>query len=380
MAVEGIPPIILTHLNYLFSRSPLAIKVDQMWSGSKNNVWLDRFTLLIPICLDYIKWDFIYNLQSPLTAPDVIFGPEDENFRSFLLSSAGETDPKMSALNTLANWNYKDPSRLLTLVLQLRELYSAYQRKKVGEVDDERLKFELCTVLSREGIEMWMNTGADKAEEVKFSVSLLDMDINKMVPFCSWRQPQKIYLQVIYPVARKYVSSSTAPPRLKLVSTPELKSLFPVEDVKLPSWLDGMCLAEYLPAIEDTLQLQIVGAVAQIGARRRFIEALAPVFGRPLEADPIFCRKATALVANGTFTFLVHFHLPIQFPKLQPILVLQSSLHFNAQNKPIRSHDLSDYPWSPRWDAPTMAVRIFEFLVDESVNFRKYCNDAVLQH
>lgn len=33
--------------------------------------------------------------------------------------------------------------------------------------------------------------------------------------------------------------------------------------------------------------LKILEAVASIGARRRFIEALAPLFGRPVEADPV---------------------------------------------------------------------------------------------
>ena len=71
-------------------------------------------------------------------------------------------------------------------------------------------------------------------------------------------------------------------------------------------------------------------AIASIGARRRFIEALSPLFGRPLEADPVcpytallcnlvyffrihydlffnqvLCRRATVLCASGAFTFLV---------------------------------------------------------------------------
>lgn len=116
---------------------------------------------------------------------------------------------------------------------------------------------------------------------MKFTVPLLDLNINKMVPGCPWRHQQKIYLQVhisslslslspflplpshlpsdlvflfflftfhftgfvvmqvVYPVGRKYVSAPSAP-RLKLGSTSELKTLFSIEDVKLPSWLDGM--------------------------------------------------------------------------------------------------------------------------------------------
>ncbi|KAK9755076.1 hypothetical protein RND81_01G000900 [Saponaria officinalis] len=376
MAVDGgVPPIVAAQINYLLSHSPFSIKVDQMWSGSKNSVWIDRFTLLIPFCLDFIKWDIMFNVDSPLAAPDVIFGAEDDKFPPFLLSLPHPTN---SPLRLLTNWNSRDPSTLLSFILQLRDMYSAYQKERVGKVDDVRVKFEISTMMARQGIEMSLNSNADKPEEVKFAVPLLDADINNMVPACPWRLPQKIYLQVIYPIGRNYQTAPSAP-RLKLVSTPELRSLFSVEDVKLPSWLDGMCMAEYLPILEEALQLQISEAVSLIGFRRKLIEALPTYFGRPLEADAIFGRRATTLVANGVFTFLVHFLIPVNFPKQQPTLVLQSSQYFNAQGVPIKSPPLSGYPWSPRWELAEMASRIFDFLVEESSNFKKYCSEAIQQ-
>ncbi|PIA47533.1 hypothetical protein AQUCO_01400284v1 [Aquilegia coerulea] len=350
-----VPPLIGAQLNYLLSHSPLSIKVEQIWSGSKNPPYLsDRFTLLIPFCLDYIKWDVIYNAQNPLVAPDIIFAAVDENFHPFSISAEGHSH---SLKSILCDWNCKDPSKLLLLIHELRVLYNVYQRKKIGQLDDERLKFEISTIHSREGIEVSMNSAPDKADEVKFSVPLLDIDLNKMVHGCTWKHRQQIFLQVIFPISRKYSLAPTAP-RIKLVGSSELKALFPIEDVKLPPWLDGMCLAEYLPIIEDNLNTQIVEAVAAIGARRRFIEALAPLFGRPLEADPVFCRKATVFSCSGVFTFLVHFSLPTQFPKQQPVLVLQSSQHFNSLGTPVMSPPLMDYPWSPRWEEPKMAERI----------------------
>lgn len=202
------------------------------------------------------------------------------------------------------------------------------------------------------------------------------MNIDKMVPGCPWRSSPKIYLQVFsffvslsfswllmffigvlnfflwnfwlmkvqYPVGRKYVSASSAP-RLKLLSTSDLKAIFSIEDFKLPPWLDGMyviisfwlhmrmcvdmslcsfvfffffhrCMAEYLPHLEESLEkqvgciffiwwdslhlkleffrtsynsllLKVLEAVSLIDVRRRFIEDLASLFGRPLEADPV---------------------------------------------------------------------------------------------
>lgn len=128
-------------------------QIDQMWAGCKYSGFLDRFSLFIPFCLDYIKckfssflfflfcwlfftlllifpfihtglipWyvagDVIYNAQCPLAAPDIIFGPEDENFHPF--SVIGDEGDLKLPKNSLSDWNSKDPSRLLTLIHELR--------------------------------------------------------------------------------------------------------------------------------------------------------------------------------------------------------------------------------------------------------------------
>lgn len=62
--------------------------------------------------------DVIYNAQFPLIAPDIVFGPEDEHFRPY--SVTGEGGDSMSHKNCLSDWNCKDPTRLLALILELR--------------------------------------------------------------------------------------------------------------------------------------------------------------------------------------------------------------------------------------------------------------------
>lgn len=62
--------------------------------------------------------DVIYNAAYPLAAPDVIFGEEDENFRPYhAVSNASDSK---SLKNPLTDWNNRDPTRLFSLVLQLR--------------------------------------------------------------------------------------------------------------------------------------------------------------------------------------------------------------------------------------------------------------------
>ncbi|KAG2262147.1 hypothetical protein Bca4012_013200 [Brassica carinata] len=378
MAFEAFPPLIADQLHYLLNNSPDSIKIENVRSGNRFNPRiLDRFTLVIPYCLDTIKWDVIYNSEYPAAPPDFIFGPDDEDFMPCSTTIA----PLDSLLEkALSEWNNQDSTLLLVLIQGLRDQYMAYQRKRVGQVDDDRVKFEISTVLTRKGIEMQMTSGADKPEEVKFAVPLvMDMSINKLVVGCPWKNEQKIYLQVVYPILRKYESAPSSP-RLKLVSSSDLKALFSVEDVKLPPWMDGMCLAEYLPHLEETLERQILEAVSAIVLKRSFVEALTLFLGRPLEADPTFCRKASFLAASGPFPFVVHFFFPTQFPKQQPALMLQSCQHLNQLSEPVKLNLLTDYPWSPRWEVGRMAERLCDFLTDEAVNFKKYCNEALLQH
>lgn len=128
----------------------------------------------------FIAGDIIYNVEFPLAAPDVIFGPEDENFHPFH-DLGGEGGDLRLVKNSLTDWNNKDPARLLALIEELRygidfylfqentvqniwlllvnmiffpsrDKYMSYQKKRVGEVDDDRLKFEISTILSREVI------------------------------------------------------------------------------------------------------------------------------------------------------------------------------------------------------------------------------------
>ncbi|KAL4585824.1 hypothetical protein LXL04_010450 [Taraxacum kok-saghyz] len=71
------------------------------------------------------------NAQFPLLASDIIFGPEDENFRPY------------HVVNNLSDWNCEDPTRLLSLILEHR-IYTWHIRENVLG----RLKFEIHTIYS----------------------------------------------------------------------------------------------------------------------------------------------------------------------------------------------------------------------------------------
>nr|CAD1830467.1 unnamed protein product [Ananas comosus var. bracteatus] len=357
-ADPSLPPQIAAQLNYLLSHSPLPSKGRDLQRAL------------------------------PRRGPDFVFAPDDDGFRP-LGGGAREEGPLLRTAVVASAIGIAETPRVAR-----RRPRAAYQKKRVEELDDARLKFEISTILSREGIEVCVVSPPDRPAEVKFAVPLLDLDFDKLVREYPWKHQQKIFLQVVYPVSRSYSSIPSAP-RIKLVSTSDLKALFSIEDVKLPPWLDGMCMAEYLPTVEDNLKVQVVEAVASIGQRRRFIEALSPLLvghWKPIRSfvgKPRFLLYLGFYISEVTGKFvrvviqlelqLIHFSIPIQFPKQQPILTLQSSQHFNSQGTPILSPPINDYPWSPRWDPAKMVERIFDFLVDECLNFKKYCNDAIPQ-
>lgn len=368
-------PLLTAQIEFLLSRSaPLQFRVENVRKGFPTARYADRFSLLVPCCLDHVKWDIVFNCEYPLLPPDIIFSEDDDKFQPVMLTDDNQASSH-GAWNLLRDWSLKDPSKLLRLVVELRNLYLQFQRRLVDEVDDPRLRFEIGTISDIQGLEMCLVKLADKSHEVKFAVPLLPLDVGQ---FVRGRHQAIIYLQVVFPV-RKGQSSSPMVPQLKLVAPLLVKEVFDVDDVKLPVWPDGMCLAEYIPTLKDTLKRQVSEAFASVTSRKSFIECLYVPFGRPLEADTIFCRRVSVLASSGIFAFLVHISLATQFPKQQPALTFQSCQHFDTMGKPI-TRSYKDYPWSPRWDIHQMIQRIYDFVADECNVFKKYCNDILQYH
>lgn len=91
--------------------------------------------------------DVIYNALYPLTAPDIIFGPEDESFHPFPVSG-DEGDLKFPK-NSLSDWNCKDPTRLLSLILELRFAVLKIENLKLIEFTNVGYaRFSCCLLLA----------------------------------------------------------------------------------------------------------------------------------------------------------------------------------------------------------------------------------------
>ncbi|KAH9557005.1 hypothetical protein CY35_07G063000 [Sphagnum magellanicum] len=372
MDARAVPTWLHAQIEYLRNNAPLPLKVENLRAGTRGGHVMDRFTVLIPCCLSNVKWEVVFNGLDAKVAPDIIFGVDDESFQP--LANSSEFSPG----SFLRDWTVTEPNSLLKLILVTRGSYLDYQRHRVEAVNDPRVKFEINTMSGLQGLEMCITTTSDRSEEVNFAVPLvLEVEAPHLpgshLPSSTlWND---ISLQVKFPLQRG--QTSAGPPQLKLVAPPAMREVFDVDDVRLPVWPGNICLVEYIPSLQQTLQQQVREARASIALRRSFMEALFPFFGRPLEADATYCRRISLLASSGAFTFLVHLALPIQFPKVQPTLTFQSSQHFDTRGRPLVSRTYMDYPWSPRWDAPQMAQRIMDFVADECIAFKKQCNDLL---
>lgn len=74
--------------------------------------------------LRFVVGDIIFDAESPMAAPDVIFGPDDENFQQFLVLRGEEEGDTKSPKKFLNDWNSRDPTQLMLLIQELRYMIS----------------------------------------------------------------------------------------------------------------------------------------------------------------------------------------------------------------------------------------------------------------
>eukprot|EP00794_Sanderia_malayensis_P001298 gene1298-1434_t len=98
---------------------PLKTLVEDLKS-SKAEDESERFKLSFHLAGSIHSWELVFDKQTPLLPPDVITGVEDEGFC-----------PYLDDLKGYVNWNPSSSECLSDLVVELIQLYSAYQKNLV---------------------------------------------------------------------------------------------------------------------------------------------------------------------------------------------------------------------------------------------------------
>lgn len=366
-------------------------RVEDIRKGSEQADHADRFTLVIPCCLERLRWHVVYNVAHLGLPPDIIFPLDDASFQPLVApagdAAGGPPEGARGQWSLLRDWSTGDRNRLLRLVLDLRMQYMKHQRRLVEAVDDLRIRFEISTLSNLKGLEMCLVPSLEKPEEVQMEVPLTGVDIVPLATILGGslgrtllselQGPGAAHLHLLVRFVLARPGQKAPPPQLRLLAPQRVLEAFALVDSKMPGWTDSTCLMEYVPVLQQQLQEQVQEAKQAVELRKAFISALLPCFGRPLEADLVNFRHVSVFLTSGTLMFLVHFYLPITFPKQQPSLVLQSTQHFDTQGRPIASRPYGDFPWSPRWEAGEMARRICDFIVSETTNFRRLCVESL---
>eukprot|EP00897_Mesotaenium_endlicherianum_P005976 jgi/Mesen1/5406/ME000268S04602 len=139
---EPLEPHIAAQVAALKDFRELEFWVEDVRKGSELADFADRFTLVVPCCLERLRWNVVYDARRYDLPPDVIFSANDDKFQPLLPAApaAEEAVPGGRAAATAAgaagaagggggggqvawgllrSWSVADPTRLLRLVLDL---------------------------------------------------------------------------------------------------------------------------------------------------------------------------------------------------------------------------------------------------------------------
>ena len=108
--------------------------------------------------------------------------------------------------------------------------------------------------------------------------------------------------------------------------------------------------------------------------KREFVSSLLTVIrGSVIEYDAVEFSQATFLLEKNDFYFLIHFEIPIAFPKEKPEVILQSAYHMdNSGNLLIQK--ITRYPFNCQMDTLHMIFSILKHIEEKEIDsFQSNC-------
>jgi BRCA1-A complex subunit BRE len=315
-----------------------------------NNEAEDRSTLKIPYCSRYLQWEVIFNAKNTNVPPDFIFEEGEEFFAA------------VDKIIAMKKWTANNPRALLTIVLELLELYKDYQKQLIQKLPSERLHFEFSTIGDIEGVEFLLVT--KEQAEVHCLIPITDLKPSSSETMKKSLQQHKLRLYLTF-----FPNSDKVPER-RLIYPP--KSFWDqlLSQVKLPLWSSDMCTVNYLPLIKQL----IVSLEEELQLRKKLITALRELFGTYLESDTYNYQKVSFQFEHNQLPFVAIISISSEFPSKQPMVTFVSVLQ-QKSGKPL-SNSYNNYPYSPRWPVDELAKRLKAFIIENIAEFKKLCNDA----
>ena len=368
---EAVHKQLQTNVDALLSQAPIPIALTNPAKGARAVNFYNIFNLVIPYCQSSLAWTVILDPLKPSNPPDFIFPPGEEAW------------VRISQLSTLSKWNpLEDPESLLRVILELLGLYQQRQRQLIKSCQ-ERIVFEFETIQEWKGLEVMVKSPGMSGGEVwfLFPLSLSEETRNQIQQLSIWEEwesEKSHQLLVQFPN-----TSYQQPPDSRILLTKHWARC--LGDVAAPAWTEDTCLMMFVPTVVETIEAHINAALL----RRSLLVSLRQVFGSPLEYDSTRFLSISFAADIEEFIFVLHFDIPLGFPKDKPVFTAQSMQHHKAGPAPLLAlfgeacdslqvkisysdeRSMVDYPYSPRWSPQELSQRIKDFLTEKVPEIKK---------
>lgn len=314
--------------------------INNGWINSEN----DEILLELPFADQQLRWQFSFDMENLDKPPDIL--DEDSFFENQTIDIVKEMVP------SLGNWKASDPKSLLTLILELLDLYQATQIMTLkNEVRLQRCWFEYETLLAmkyhqKSDMEVAVQQSS-REYTVDFFLSL-KIDVSELpLPIPDSSQSLAILLATFRTQGKTSV---------EIHVWEELENL--IGRTNIGTINGDMTLMDFVPEIEKLVQGKIDSAVSDLKKRQYLFCALVQLVEPAiLDADSETCSKIAFLLKNGTVEAICSIFIPVGFPKTPPVI---SVLRPGSERK------LPNISWCAEWPYMTMAQKILDG-ISESV-------------
>lgn len=353
------------------------VRIENQFSGAAadffgGNNQSDIFTLLLCIAGETVKWQILFDAFNVQAGPDVLILNNSNEINDF--------DPEYEKIESLAKWDGKNENSLMIVLEELIGAYKQHQLSKCREIDTEIYKQIAQLVDFYDKVELSV-CNSDKSGrcinvmiEIKLEIQTDDDDDEKKTDVDvddvggmmtnDWVLCEPVLL-IKYDMEQDRRSPIIyLPPAVD-------KMIGGRQTLTPPSFTHEQQLLTYVHHVHEQMRNYTSLLVESDRKRREFVRVIIDKMpGRMLEFDATNFLKMSLLFSVDGFLFTVHVLLSRTFPREQPVLTFESSLHLNKRHQ-LFQMTCNNYHYNPRWSPPEIAHNLRSLVMEKSQLFKE---------
>jgi len=212
----------------------------------------------------------------------------------------------------VVNYDARLQGSAAAILHELLQHYISAEFGRVKQCADDRLQFELSTILERPGLEAVL-VDSMNPPEVHLTLPMACKDVPEIT---AW--PGALQLQIIF-----YLGTTRTPSTMILE-----REVFPLlKGFKIPGWIANETFAgEYAESVQAKLNDWCQVQIRRTALQAAYCEALAKLFGCPLErsADSSQISFHFSIASLANFVVVIHFQTGPEFPIQMPNITIQT--------------------------------------------------------